>query len=185
MLTRAHRRGGFTLAEVLVSFALIAVLAAVIVPTIRGRLQGGYEDALVQEIDNLSSAVIAYRQDVGHYPPNFDYLTALPATPKDKCGVTLSATAQANWRGPYITRAILPFGVFLVAQKDSVVDTLYTATSPTGLIIRIKGPDTLTAHNIDVVFDGVNNKGTGSLQWTPGTNDVVMDYIIPTKSGAC
>src|SRR4029077_6340677 len=88
---------GFTLAEVMVAIALIAILAAVMIPTIRGRMQDAYEDAIVEAFTNLTAAVQAYRQDVGKYPPALDYLSALRVSPVDRCGVTLSASAQANW----------------------------------------------------------------------------------------
>ena len=84
-------RRGFTLAEIMVAMALIAVLAAVLIPTVRGRLQDSYEDALVEEYANLASAIQAYRQDVGKYPPRLDYLSALPASPVDRCNVALSS----------------------------------------------------------------------------------------------
>lgn len=178
---------GFTLAEVMVAIALIAILAAVMVPTIRGRMQDAYEDAIVEEFTNLTAAVQAYRQDVGKYPPALDYLSALRATPLDRCGVTLGATAQANWRGPYVSRLIPNTAWYVFAQKDTVLDvlTLNTAVAPVGIFIRIEGPDTLTAHNVDLKLDGSLNPNAGQVRWTATGTDVFIDYIIPTKAGAC
>lgn len=190
MLKATWSRRAFTLAEVLVAFALVAVLAAVLVPTIRGRMQDSYEDALIAEFDNIASAVTAYRQDVGHYPPDIDYLFQLRASPTDRCGVPLSATAKSNWRGPYITRDVTSSALaYVFAQKDTVWDSLYVSGSPTGIYIKVNGPDTLTAHNVDVKVDGVANATAGGLQWstnTAGVNtDAIITYIIPTKSGGC
>jgi len=195
MLTPRPRRRAFTLAEVLVSLALIAMLAAVLTPTIRGRMQDSYEDALIAEFDNLASAITAYRQDVGHYPPFIDYLSQLRSPALDRCGVPLSAAAKANWRGPYITRQVINTGinpVYIFAQKDTFFDSLYTASGPTGIAIRVTGPDPTTAQNLDIKIDGRSDNTTGTLQYTaqtfgPGAiyTDELVSYIIPTKSGTC
>ena len=179
-------RRGFTLAEIMVAMALIAVLAAVLIPTVRGRLQDSYEDALVEEYANLASAIQAYRQDVGKYPPRLDYLSALPASPVDRCNVALSASAQANWRGPYVTRYVANSTGYLFAQKDTVVDVLSAnASSPAGILIRIEGPDTTTAHDVDVKIDGIPIATQGQLRWLNNGTDAWVDYIILTKNGAC
>ena len=187
MLSRAARpRRGFTLAEVLVAFALIAVLAAVVVPTVRGRLQDGYEDALVQELASLASAVTAYRQDVGKYPPRLDYLTVLPANPTDFCGRALRGADTLKWRGPYVSRIISTSATYTVAQKDSVRDLL---TRPVGngaiIQIAINGADTTTARNVDLKIDGSADRTTGTLLWSVNGDATVMQYAIPTKPGAC
>jgi prepilin-type N-terminal cleavage/methylation domain-containing protein len=178
-------RPGFTLAEVLVAFTLIAILAAVIVPTVRGRLQSAYESSIIAEFDNLASAIAAYRQDVGKYPPSLDYLTALRAPLVDRCNVALSSDAQASYRGPYVTREILNSVGYLFAAKDTVNDVITTNATPAGLGITIVGPDTLTAHNVDIQIDGFANRTLGAVQWTPTGSDVALTFIIPTKSGAC
>ena len=179
-------RRGFTLAEVLVAMTLIAVLAAVIVPTMRGRLQDGYEDALVGELSSLATAINAYRQDVGHYPPQLDYLTALPATPGDFCGHNLSASDSANWRGPYVSRAITTAASYTVFQKDSVQDALARPIGMPNIIqIVITGPDTSTARSVDLKIDGVVNKTAGTLQWSINGNSTIVSYSIPTRAGAC
>lgn len=185
MLSKRRPRRGFTLAEVLVAFTLIAILAAVIVPTIQGRLQEGYEDAMIAELSNLASAVTAYRQDVGKYPPALDYLTALRASPVDRCGTALSPVAIASWRGPYVTRTILNSARYIFAQRDTINDALTSSASPIGIIITVLGPDTLTAHNVDVRIDGTPSATTGGLQWTPRATDAAIEYIIPAKPGAC
>lgn len=182
---RSLVRSGFTLAEVLVALTLIAILSSVIVPAVRGRLQDAYESAIVAEFDNLSSAIAAYRQDVGKYPPALDYLTALRAPIVDRCGVALTAAAQANYRGPYVTREILNLVGYVFQQKDTVNDVITAVASPVGLGITMVGPDTMTAHNVDLRVDGFANKTLGGLQWAATGSDVAITFVIPTKSGAC
>lgn len=182
---RSLARSGFTLAEVLVALTLIAILSSVIVPAVRGRLQDAYESAIVAEFDNLSSAIAAYRQDVGKYPPALDYLTALRAPIVDRCGVALTAAAQANYRGPYVTREILNLVGYVFQQKDTVNDVITAVASPVGLGITMVGPDTMTAHNVDLRVDGFANKTLGGLQWAATGSDVAITFVIPTKSGAC
>jgi prepilin-type N-terminal cleavage/methylation domain-containing protein len=180
------RRRGFTLAEVLVAFTLIAVLAAVVMPTVRGRLQDGYESALVGELANLASAINAYRQDVGHYPPRLDYLTLLPPSPDDFCGRNLSPSDSAKWRGPYVSRPITTATSYLVFQKDSVQDLLRRPIGNPNIIqVVITGADTSAARNVDLKIDGTVNKTAGTLLWSVNGNSTIMNYSIPTRSGAC
>lgn len=183
--SRGTRRG-FTLAEVLVAFALIAVLAAVILPTVRGRLQDGYENALVQELTSLASAVTAYRQDVGKYPRQLDYLTALPTGATDFCGRALMPADSVKWRGPYVSRIITNAAAYVVAQKDSVQDLLARPVGNNTVIqIVINGADTATAHDVDLKIDGTVNQAAGTLQWASNGTSTTMSYSIPTRANGC
>src|SRR5678816_2611830 len=94
---------------------------------------------------------------------------------------------RANWRGPYVSRLIANSASYVFAQKDTVL-TLLTANAavpPVGFFIRIDGPDTLTAHNVDLKLDGLANAVAGQVRWAVTGTDVSLDYIIPTKAGAC
>ncbi len=170
----------------LVAFALIAVLAAVMLPTMRGRLQDGYENALVQEMTSLASAITAYRQDVGKYPRQLDYLTALPSGATDFCGRALTQADSTRWRGPYVSRIITTAAFYVVAQKDSVQDLLARPAGNNAIVqIVINGADTATAHDVDLKIDGTVNRIAGTLLWTPNGTSTTMSYSIPTRPNAC
>ena len=187
-------RRGFTLAEVLVSVALVAVLASVTIPTIRGRLRDGYEDAIIQEFDNLASGIIAYQQNVGKYPPSLDYLTSLPSTPftpKDFCNNALTARQISNWRGPYVNRAISNVN-YSVGQDATVEVALGSGTvtslnngSQQSITIIIDGPDQTTANDIDIKIDGSADAVNGTLTWQASGSGTRLFYNIPIRKNAC
>jgi prepilin-type N-terminal cleavage/methylation domain-containing protein len=181
VLTRS-RRSGFTLPEVLTSLALIGVLASVVVPTVRGRMADGYENAVIQEFQSLSSAITAYRQDVGHYPPSLDYLSALPANPRDFCAHALGANDIAKWNGPYTSRTIT--STYTIGQRDAVQVALQRPAATT-IGVQISGADTSTAHSVDYKIDGIDASTAGTLRYTSSNGTTVMTYIIPTRAGAC
>jgi general secretion pathway protein G len=203
MLSQSPRpRRGFTLVEIIVSVLLIAALASVTIPTIRARMQDGYENAIAAEMSSLQSALIAYRQDVGKYPPLLNYLTALPASPVDFCNVSLSATAQSNWRGPYVTRNIpAGFSTYGITQNDQVAYRLGPTTGVSPVIgdanaaylyVQIDGGDFTTMGNLDFRFDGTPPSSAslagnvlGTFQYAPNGNIWTMKLIIPKKSGTC
>jgi general secretion pathway protein G len=176
------RRSGFTLPEVLTSMALVAVLASVVVPTVRGRMEDGYEDAVIQEFQSLGSAITAYRQDVGHYPPSLDYLSALPASPLDFCGHALATTDIQKWNGPYTSRTIT--ASYTVGQRDAVLVALQRPVA-TAIGVQISGADTSTARSIDYKVDGINSATAGTLRYTSSNGSTVMTFVIPTRAGAC
>lgn len=191
MLPTTRARAAFTLAEVLVSVALVAILASVTVPTIRGRMHDGYEDAIVQEFDDLSSAIIAYQQNVGKYPASIDYLTALPSGATDYCGNALTSAQIANWRGPYIVRTISGSN-YVLGQDDTVENFIATGTVTTtsggstkALEILIDGPDQATAQDIDVKIDGTSDASNGTLAWQTRGSGTRLLYRIPVRNGAC
>jgi general secretion pathway protein G len=177
-----RRRSGFTLPEVLTSMALVAVLASVVVPTVRGRMEDGYEDAVIQEFQSLGSAITAYRQDVGHYPPSLDYLSALPANPRDFCGHALGANVAAKWNGPYTSRTIT--ATYAIGQRDAVQVALQRPAT-TAIGVQISGADTSTARSVDYKIDGIPGVTAGTLRYTSSNGTTTMTYIIPTRAGAC
>src|SRR4051812_7443440 len=66
--SNAGRRRGFTLAEILVSVAIIAILAAAVIPTVYGRIRSARADGDIAELQALQNGILLFYRDVGRYP---------------------------------------------------------------------------------------------------------------------
>ncbi len=93
---RAGRRSdgehGFTLLELLVVLAVLALLAGLVAPRVMSYLGGARQDTARLQIDRLATVLDFYRLDVGSYPTTEQGLAALIEAPPGVEG----------WRGPYL-----------------------------------------------------------------------------------
>jgi general secretion pathway protein G len=95
---------GFTLLELLVVLAILALIASFAGPQVIKYLGRAKTDAARVQIGNLTSAIDLYRLEIGHYPSAEQGLRALIEQP----------SGAENWNGPYLQkRAALndPWGV--------------------------------------------------------------------------
>jgi general secretion pathway protein G len=88
------RNVGFTILELLIVMALIAIVGGILYSTVLGADDKGKAKAAALQISSLGQALEMYKLDVGRYPNSAEGLQALIAAP---------AGAQ-NWNGPYLTR---------------------------------------------------------------------------------
>lgn len=92
-------RVGFTLIEVLVVIAVIAMLAALVAPNVFQHLGTAKDATARSQIELLGAALDAYRLDNGRYPTTEQGLDALQVQPAIQ-------PLPGNWRGPYLRRDV-------------------------------------------------------------------------------
>jgi general secretion pathway protein G len=175
-------RRAFSLAEILVALAILALLAAVLYPTAAGQLRSGQSAALANQLDNLRQAIANYRQNVLHFPNQLTQLTNAPlVTAPDACGTAIGAQ-NALWRGPYITQDIvgnMPVGDAMVINQ--LVRIPAAGIGQPGLLqINVAAVDSVLAVDLERQFDGNNNFATGTIQWTTLGADT-LKFFIPIR----
>jgi len=92
-------RAGFTLIEVLVVIAVIAMLAALVAPNVFQHVGTAKDATARSQIELLGAALDAYRLDNGRYPTTDQGLDALQVQPSTQ-------PLPSNWRGPYLRKAV-------------------------------------------------------------------------------
>jgi general secretion pathway protein G len=105
-MTSPARRSGFTLIELIVVIALVAVLAAVVAPNLLGKASDANRKSATVQIEKISNAVELYRLETGQYPESLDDLVTRPA-------------GLERWNGPYVrkqSRLQDPWGNRLVIE---------------------------------------------------------------------
>lgn len=90
---------GFTLIEMVVVLAVIALLVGLVGPQIVGRVSEARGTTAKAQIDLLSTALENYRLDNGSYPLTSQGLAALRVKPSQ-------SSVVPNWKGPYLRKAV-------------------------------------------------------------------------------
>ena len=87
---------GFTLLELLVVMVIIGLLVGYVAPNYFSAVGKSEVKAAKAQIDALHKSLVAYRLDVGAYPPSDPGLNALVQKP---AGAT-------QWAGPYLSKTV-------------------------------------------------------------------------------
>jgi general secretion pathway protein G len=92
---RYRLQNGFTLLELLVVLAIIAMLAGIVGPQVMKHLGASKIKAAKVQIEDLSAALDMYKLDSGKYPKTLAGLVERPADSK-------------RWNGPYLRKTKVP-----------------------------------------------------------------------------
>lgn len=168
-----------TIVEILIGLAILAIIAAVVLPTTAGQLREGHAAALANQLANLRDAIGNYRQNVGAYPISLTQLTSQPVGGVDACGTPLSNAEVNAWRGPYINQNIagnMPVG------NAVVIAALIRVPAGTIALLQIRAGrvENDIATDLEEQFDGNANFATGTILWTAAGDDT-LTFQIPIR----
>jgi len=157
--SKGHAHAGFTMVELLVVITIIAILAGLLMPAVIGAMRRARETKTLNLIHQCETAVLAYYNDYGDYPPStwaelgLDVVppteTTNPDTFNEGIEVFTFCLASRNG-GPY-----LDFSNEMLGNTD--------------------GPDT------DMPADGLSNGG-GDVDWDlDGDPSAIPDVLQHTN----
>lgn len=106
-MSTSARPSGFTLIELIVVIALVAVLAAVVAPNLLGKASDANRKSAGIQLEKIANIVELYRLETGRYPETLEDLINQPQ------GVE-------RWNGPYVRKQSQlndPWGNPLVIER--------------------------------------------------------------------
>lgn len=179
---RARTRRGFTLAEILVALALMALLAAVLLPTVAGQVLKGDAGRVVQDLEAVRAGSERFLTDIRRYPGRYsDLSAAITVANTDVLGNVYTNGQVTKWGGPYVTKDTISasvetgFGGRITNAFDTVTNT-NAVPYLTVVVTGITGPD---ADRIDEQIDGpsANPRTTGLLRWVSAGGVDSLKYL--------
>lgn len=90
MRIRPGRRG-FTLLEIIVAVAIVAIMAGVVTPMAYRQITAARRDATLTELTGLQRGLLDFYQDTGRFPSEAEGVAALVVDP-----------GASGWQGPYV-----------------------------------------------------------------------------------
>lgn len=128
-MRKLSSRRGFTLAEVLVTVTIVAVLAAVMVPAVINQVAKGDVPSVNQDVSGIRTAITTFAADTRRFPGMLSQLggTSLTAGDKDFTHTaTFGADASANYHGPYASITAGHIGPTGAVFSDSLMNPAST-----------------------------------------------------------
>lgn len=187
-------RAGFTLPEVLVTVAIVAVLAAVVVPAVTQQLGRADAPAFNSSVNSLRTAITSFASDVRQLPGEVSQLqTAITtldtrlARTADSVGAEYSAAFVARWRGPYESSGIST-GALEIGDSWVTADNLIDSTGTGYLVAYLTrtGAVITDAVALDAAVDNGNGATAGFIRWdatdTPDLKPVNTVFLFLMSS---
>jgi prepilin-type N-terminal cleavage/methylation domain-containing protein len=182
---RTRQRKGLTLPEVLVTLAIAATLAAVLLPALTSQLAKGDAGRLASDLVSLQTSIGTFTADVRRFPANLRQLneqisTSTSPLHQDLLGQTYPQSLVNRWRGPYLGKSLTASNTIPSAFGASFETTF---VSQGGFVVAKFSPITLADFDkIDLIIDEEASSTTGQLRFTGSTSSGTGEfYAVPIQ----
>jgi prepilin-type N-terminal cleavage/methylation domain-containing protein len=180
-MKKSRERKGFTLPEVLVTLAIVATLAAVLLPALNSQLSKGDAGRAASDLVSLQTAIGAFASDVRRYPDSLAQLTtAITTSNTDINDAAYTSGHVAKWKGPYLSKSLvsntLPtaFGGTITGDFESL------AIGGTNFLTVTVAPIAQADFDkVDLIIDETVSAVSGQLRWV--TPDTARFYATPLQ----
>jgi len=182
MFKGRSRRSGFTLPEVLVTVAIVAVLAAVVVPTVTSQLDKGDAPALQSSIGSLRTGVTAFVTDVKKFPRRLSHLVNAVSSGDSALGLSTYGNGANHWKGPYAAYNLTSGDSLLLGMNLKAFDSLSVVSNQ--IEVRLTGSTSnAEMQHIDSLIDNGTGASAGSLRWTntSGVASALKYYLMGSQ----
>lgn len=170
-----EKRSGFTLVEMLVILAIMAALAAVLLPTLTGQIRKSEISRVTGDLSNLRTASEAFLVDVHRYPGDIEDL-ATPITTSDTDADTVSYPngLVARWDGPYLDRVVADGDSVETGFGGQIQDDMVKVEYPSGsgifyLSVAVSQFAQTDFDRVDADIDDADGAAAGRLRWAADT----------------
>jgi general secretion pathway protein G len=182
MFKQHSRRSGFTLPEVLVTIAIIAVLAAMVVPAVTQQISKGDQGQFSSSVQGINTGITSFVADVRKFPISLSQLSQ-SITSGDSALMPLghfNTVEQGRWKGPYLQTQIADpvsnVGAKLtIGYNLSLLDTLRMGAN-NFVIAKISG-DSADVVRADAAVDNGDGKDAGVIRWSITTNALDSSWV--------
>lgn len=179
---KKRNQAGFTLAEVLVTLAIIATMAAVLLPALNSQLSKGDAGRVASDLVTIRTGSQAFLSDVHRYPGTITQLTTSVGT-TDLLVQPIPTVLAGKWKGPYVNKGVV------LNTSVGVISDAFTSVSTTNginfLTISITGVALSDFQKIeDIIDEGVSAataSSTGQIRWLVASSGTLQYLALPIQ----
>jgi prepilin-type N-terminal cleavage/methylation domain-containing protein len=170
------KRSGFTMIEAVITIAVIAILAAVLIPLISQNIQSARHARAGSDVSTIGKAILQFRQDTARWPVWFGggaRLLLFGDLDATNDGIPDTSAIPPGWDAiPQANRLSLNY--HLLGYNFAVADNVHNGPSPTGL------PSWNGPYITDIKPDPWGNPYVVNAQWLGGNGSV---YVLSAGPG--
>jgi len=113
---------GFTLIELIVTIAIITLLAGILIPTVGNYTDKSKKAKAAAEMRILADAFTSYQTDCAAWPANFDNITVTTTNYPVTAMPCLYSNVftKLGWDGPYLAKGVMISGAMNVNDPNNI-----------------------------------------------------------------